>query len=78
MVLNDPQSSLEIRDNVGRIGDVFNFQEVNECEVKKLIENLNPKKGPGYDMLPPKLIKAASAEFTFVLLLSFNVLPSMT
>ena len=53
-----------IRDNVGRIGNVFNFQEVNECEVKKLIENLNPKKGPCYDMLPPKLIKAASTEFT--------------
>ena len=61
---NDHLSLHLIRDNVGRIGDVFNFQEVNECEVKKLIENLNPKKGPGYDMLPPKLIKAASAEFT--------------
>ena len=61
---NDHLSLHLIRDKVGRIGNVFNFQEVNECEAKKLIENLNPKKGPGYDMLPPKLIKAASAEFT--------------
>ena len=61
---NDHLSVHLIRDNVGRIGNVFNFQEVHECEVKKLIENLNPKKGPGCDTLPPKLIKAASAEFT--------------
>ena len=61
---NDHLSLHLIRDNVGCIGNVFNFQELNECEVKKLIENLNPKKRPGYDMLPPKLIKAASAEFT--------------
>ena len=61
---NDHLSLHLIRDNVGRIGNVFNFQEVNKWEVKKLIENLNPKKGPGNDMLPPKLIKAASAEFT--------------
>ena len=40
---NDHLSLHLIRDNVGRIGNVFNFQEVNECEVKKLIENLNPK-----------------------------------
>ena len=53
-----------IRENIETVGPEFHFQEVNDCDVKKLIENLDAKKGPGYDTLPPKLIKAASAEFT--------------
>ena len=51
-----------IRENIETVGPDVHFREVNDCDVKKLIENL--EKGPGYDTLPPKLIKAASAEFT--------------
>ena len=56
-----------IRENIETVGPEFHFQEVNDCDVKILIENLDAKKGPGYDTLPPKLIKAASAEFTIPL-----------
>ena len=55
---NDHLSLHLIRDNVGPIGNVFNFQEVNECEVKKLIENLNPKKGPWLRYAPAKIDKS--------------------
>ena len=35
-----------IRENIETVGPQFHFQEVNDCCVKKLVENLDAKKGP--------------------------------
>ena len=50
----------------------FRFHFVNEIEIKKLIEGLNPKKATGIDTNPPKLIKVAMEFLTPLLTKSIN------
>ena len=48
------------------------FHFVNEIEIKKLIQGLNPKKATGIDTIPPKLIKVAMEFLTPLLTKSIN------
>ena len=48
------------------------FHFVNEIEIKKLIQGLNPKKAIGIDTIPPKLIKVAVEFLTPLLNKSIN------
>ena len=41
------------------VKEKFRFHFINEIEIKKLIQGLNPKKATGIDTIPPKLIKVA-------------------
>ena len=50
----------------------FCFQIVNEIEIKKLIQGLNPKKATGIDSIPPKLMKIAENFLTPLLTKSIN------
>ena len=38
----------------------FKFEHVSPCEVFRQMRNLNSKKSAGYDLIPPKLVKAAA------------------
>ena len=53
-----------IQENITLTDDLFYFSEVTSNEVKSLMNRIDHKKGPGYDNIPPKLVKEASDEFT--------------
>ena len=61
---NNHLSIKVILENIETVGPEFHFQEVNYSDVKKFIENLDARKGRGYDTLQRKLTIAASAELT--------------
>ena len=56
-------SMLQIKQNICsssfHVKEKFRFHFVNEIEIKKLIQGLNPKKATGIETIPPKLIKVA-------------------
>ena len=54
------------------VKEKFRFHFVNEIEIKKLIQGLNPKKATGIDTIPPKLIKVAVEFLTPLLTKSIN------
>ena len=54
------------------VKEKFRFHFVNEIEIKKLIQGLNPKKATGIDTIPPKLIKVAENFLTPLLTKSIN------
>ena len=59
--LENHPSILAIKDNSPDSGfNSFNFSPVDQNQVSKSIKKLNPKKAPGVDQLPAKLIKAGS------------------
>ena len=47
--------------------DNFDFKEVSQNEVRTLLKGLNPKKSPGYDHVPPKLLNIAAEEMSIPL-----------
>ena len=47
--------------------DIFDFKEVSQNEVRTLLKGLNPKKSPGYDNVPPKLLTIAAEEMSIPL-----------
>ena len=47
--------------------DNFDFKEVSQNEVRMLLKGLNPKKSPGYDHVPPKLLNIAAEEMSIPL-----------
>ena len=53
-----------IQENITLTDEWFYFSEVTSNEVESLMGHIDHKKGPGYDNIPPKLIKEASVEFT--------------
>ena len=53
-------------------GDSFHFREIPVHEMSRLIKGMDPKKGPGYDNIPPKLLKLAPEEFSVPLTALFN------
>ena len=53
-----------IQENITLTDDLFYFNEVSSNEVKSLMNRIDHRKGPGYDNIPPKLVKEASDEFT--------------
>ena len=54
------------------VKEKFRFHFINEIEIKKLIQGLNPKKATGIDTIPPKLIKIAVESLTPLLIKSIN------
>ena len=54
--------SLELIEENNTRATEFNFSDVNEVDVKRLLDKMNPKKAVGFDRLPPKLLKVASNE----------------
>ena len=50
----------------------FDFQMVCESDIKSILDNIDSTKGPGYDAIPPKLIKEAANELTFPITLLVN------
>ena len=69
-------SILQIKQNICsssfHVKEKFRFHFVNEIEIKKLIQGLNPKKATGIDTIPPKLIKVAVEFLTPLLTKSIN------
>ena len=62
---HEGQTSIQlIQENVNLTIDLFYFSEVTSNEVKSLMDHIDHKNGPGYDNIPPQLIKKASHEFT--------------
>ena len=53
-------------------GDSFHFREIPVHEMSRLIKGMDPKKGPGCDNIPPKLLKLAPEEFLIPLTALFN------
>ena len=45
---------------------------VCESDIKSILDNIDSTKGPGYDTIPPKLIKEAANELTFPIALLVN------
>ena len=39
----------------------FSFHRTSETQVEQLLKEINVRKSPGHDMIPPKLIKEAAA-----------------
>ena len=39
----------------------FSFHRASETQVELLLKEINVRKSPGHDMIPPKLIKEAAA-----------------
>ena len=39
----------------------FSFHSTSEAQVEKLLNELNARKSPGHDMIPPRLIKESAA-----------------
>ena len=56
----DHPSVKVIKDKVNQPRKIFDFSNVTEYEVKKVIKNLSAKKASGYDEIPVKLIKMVS------------------
>ena len=54
------------------VKEKFSFHFVNEIEIKKLLQGLNPKKAVGIDTISPKLIKIAVDFLTPLLTKSIN------
>ena len=69
-------SILQVKQNICsssfHVKEKFRFHFVNEIEIKKLIQGLNPKKATGIDTIPPKLIKVAVEFLTPLLTKSIN------
>ena len=38
----------------------FSFRATNDQEVKLILEKINPNKAPGYDLIPPRAVKASA------------------
>ena len=47
--------------------DSFDFKEKSQTEVRTLLKELNPKKSPGYDHVPQKLLNIAAQEMSIPL-----------
>ena len=54
------------------IKEIFRFQFANQIEIKKLIQELNPKKAAGIDTSRPKLLKVAVESLAPLLTKSIN------
>ena len=69
-------SILQIKRNICsssfHVKEKFRFYFVNEIEIKKLIQGLNPKKATGINIILPKLIKVALEFLTPLLTKSIN------
>ena len=67
---------LQIKQNICsssfHVKEKFRFHFVNEIEIKKLIQGLNPKKATGIDTISPKLTKVAENFLTPLLTKSIN------
>ena len=67
---------LQIKQNICpssfHIKEIFRFQFANQIEIKKLIQELNPKKATGIDTIPPKLLKVAVESLAPLLTKSIN------
>ena len=53
-------SILRIKEQMNDINTNFEFQQATEAEIASYLTSLNPKKPPGYDKIPPKLVKLSS------------------
>ena len=53
-------SILQIKEQMNDINTNFEFQQATEAEIASYLMSLNPKKPPGYDKIPPKLVKLSS------------------
>ena len=54
-------SILRIKEQMNDINTNFEFQQATEAETASYLTSFNPKKPPGYDKIPPKLVKLSSA-----------------
>ena len=53
-------SILQIKEQMNDINTNFEFQQATEAEITSYLTSLNPNKPPGYDKIPPKLVKFSS------------------
>ena len=53
-------SILRIKEQMNDINTNFEFQQATEAEIASYLTSLNPKEPPGYDKIPPKLVKLLS------------------
>ena len=47
--------------------DNFDFKEISQNDIRMLLKGLNPKKSPGNDHVPPKLLNIAAEEMSIPL-----------
>ena len=66
MLIGDHPSIEAIKRHMSHV-DNFDFKEVSQNEVRTLLKGLNPKKSPGYDHVPPKLLTIAAEEMSIPL-----------
>ena len=60
----DHASIINIKNSHGAEGDNFSLRLVSHDEIHKLINQVDPRKATGYDQLPPKMLRIASAALT--------------
>ena len=53
---DDHPSIKQIKENISHL-DQFEFKTVNQSDVLKKMKHIKTKKAPGYDNIPPKLVK---------------------
>ena len=53
-------SIMQIKDQMNDINTNFEFQQATEAEIASYLMSLNPKKPPGYDKIPPTLVRLSS------------------
>ena len=68
-------SIIKIRENV-KLSETFNFNKINENQIKKEILELNPRKTSGFDEIPSKIIKNSVTVLTSPLTNLFNTAAS--
>ena len=62
-----------IKNNINYVQRTFEFSEVSECDIKKVIKNLSTKKASGYDEIPVKLIKMTNRQICKPLTMIINM-----
>ena len=67
------QSVNMIKNNINYMQRTFEFSEVSECDIKKVIKNLSTKKASGYDEIPVKLIKMTNRQICKTLTMIINM-----